>query len=106
MSDSPQQKITLEMLYSFLEEFRNNTNDRFKQIDKRFDQVDNRFVQIDNRFVQADKKIDDFKKEANQRFDKLENNMSADKERLEEVYDNQQKRIFGLIGMPLLSICA
>jgi hypothetical protein len=106
-----EEKITLDMLYAFLKDFKSSTDQRFVQADKRADQLEKKFddykhdinQKIDdfkqdtnNRFSEINQKFDDHKQDMNNRFDRLENNMSADKEKLDEVYENHKKRIFGL----------
>ena len=49
-------------------------------------------MQADRRADQLERKIDD----TNNRLDRLEAGMNNDKEKLDEVYENHKKRVFGL----------
>jgi hypothetical protein len=92
-----EEKITLDMLYELLKEFKHESNQKFDEMKKDTNQRFNDMKQdINRRFDDLNHKFDDNKQDVNNRFDRLENNMSADKEKLEEVYENHKKRIFGL----------
>ena len=59
------QEITLESIFNTLLQFKEETNNRFNQIDKRFEEVDKHFNQIDKRFEEIDKHFDEIDKHTN-----------------------------------------
>ncbi len=59
------QEITLETIFNTLLQFKEETNNRFNQIDKRFEEIDKRFdeiyghfEEIDNHFNKSDSRLD------------------------------------------------
>ena len=68
------QEITLETIFNTLLQFKEETNNRFNQIDKRFEEVDKHFNQIDKHFDEIDKHFDEIDKhfdEIDKRFDEI-----------------------------------
>jgi cell shape-determining protein MreC len=88
-----EQKITLEMLYELLKEFKNDTHQKFSDMKQ---DTNRRFDDMGHRFDDLNQKFDEMKCENSQRFDAIKHEIESDQEKLEEVYENQQKRIFGL----------
>lgn len=52
------QEITLETIFNTLLQFKEETNNRFNQVDNRFEEIDNRFEEIDNHFNKSDSRLD------------------------------------------------
>jgi septal ring factor EnvC (AmiA/AmiB activator) len=62
----------------WLDDLKENVNQRFDQVDKRFDQVERRFEQVDKRFEQVDKRfaqVDARFDAVNARFDAMQRTM-------------------------------
>ena len=89
-----QSSITIEILYEYLKQFREDFNefkrevrDRFEQVDKRFEQVDKRFEQVDKGFEQVDKGQESLKHEMRE----IKNTINADRDKLQEVYESRDR---------------
>lgn len=72
--------ITNEMLYELIKDFKDDSRQRFEQIDNRFEQVDKRFEQIDDRFEQVDK-----------RLVRIEDQQIEDRKILMELWENRSR---------------
>ena len=69
------QEITLETIFNTLLQFKEETNNRFNQIDKRFEEVDKHFDEIDKRFDEIYghfEEIDNHFNKSDSRLDSLE----------------------------------
>ena len=89
------QEITLETIFNTLLQFKEETNNRFNQIDKRFEEVDKHFNQIDKRFEEIDKHFDEIDKhfdEIDKRFEEIDNHFEEIDKRFEEI-DNHFEEI-------------
>lgn len=62
------QEITLETIFNTLLQFKEETNNRFNQIDKRFEEVDKHFEEVDKHFEE----IDNHFNKSDSRLDSLE----------------------------------
>lgn len=60
-----------DTLLEEVRDFRQETGQRFEQVDQRFEQVDQRFEKVDQRFEQVDQRFE----QVDQRFDRLETEM-------------------------------
>lgn len=65
--------ITNEMLYELIKDFKDDSRQRFDQVDKRFEQVDKRFEQADKR------------------LDRIEDQQTEDHKILMELWENRSK---------------
>lgn len=73
------QEITLETIFNTLLQFKEETNNRFNQIDKHFDEVDKRFEEIDKRFDKIYghfEEIDNHFNKSDSRLDSLERSIA------------------------------
>ena len=75
----------MALMISMISGLREDTNQRFNQVDQRFSQVNQRFNQIDQRFNQIDQRFNERFNGMEQRLDRMEQRLDGFDERLRAV---------------------
>ncbi len=79
-----------------LDDFKENVNLRFDQVDKRFDEVDKRFDQVDKRFDQVDKRFE----QVDHRFDRVEADIRELRTTMNRGFDSMHRTmIIGFVSL-------
>lgn len=91
MSD---QKITNEMLYELLKEFKADTQKQFEGVQKQFEGIQRQFEGAQRQFEGIQKQFENTQKQfesINHRLDRLEDNQKRDMDRINEIFYERDK---------------